>query len=350
MQKKMSGLQRLNFQRDVVKPGTDYLNTGVCTHAMQGKIFYKKGDLVYTQGRDDLPEKMKIRGKELEKDTYLHFFDMIEPEKMSFEKETVVVFMVSRQDLLITHRHIFGTQVFLLGFLSEDGFTPACQTVEKMSEYYKEKDIQIASSYEEDGKMYIPAKVENIQEILEKDGSFVHTFQGSPITIFSEKKDKIFNLFSDTQNNLQLFVKVFFISKKPNIVEDLHKTLEEITPFTPQDKTAEFVVYIEKFKELLEFFKGRSVCYSLTTGRKNIRLVYEEEEEKWMQKAEKSLKTLVSNMTRILAENKINGNHIKISLHKQVSDALFSFFRYEMNINNCCHIVKHLEKIKYQSS
>lgn len=352
----MSELLRLDFQRGSLIHEMDYLGTGVCTPAFQGKIFYKQGLLVYTQGRDDLPERMKIRGKELEKEEYLPLFDLIDTaeigKRLGDVGEITAVLMVSRQDLLITHKHVFGTQVFLLGFLNEEtGFLPACRTIdnEQMSLYYTQKGIGLTTDYGENGRIYIPYRItekEDLDSVIHRNGCFVHTTDGVPKTILNEKTEEIFNLFSDTQNNNQLFVKVFFVDRKAQGMEDLHKILEEITPFTPQDKIGEFVVLIERFKDLVEFFKGKSVCYSLVQGQGSVKLVYEEEEEKWMQKAEKSLNTFTTNLKRMLAENRLSGVE-GISLHHQVIGAIFTFFNYERNVNNCCHILKHFEKLTY---
>lgn len=352
----MSELLRLDFQRGPLIPDIDYLKTGICTYGMQGKIFYKCGNLIYTQSRDDLPDRMKIREKELEKEEYMPLFDLIVTRNIADRlghldwDELTAVLMVSRQDLLITHKYVSGTQVFLLGYLTKEGFIPACKTFDgdgPMTRYYKTSNIELSSTYGEGGRMYIPDQISSIDDVIKTDGAFVHTVDGVPKTIYSEKMDEIFNLFSDTQNNRQLFVKVFFVDGKPSLVEDLHKTLEKITPFTPQDKVTEFIVLIEKFKELLQFFMGKAVCFSLANGKGSIKLAYEEEQEKWMEKPEKALKTLLSNMNRMLVDNKLSGGAEGISLHHQVSGALFSFFNYERNVNNCCHLIKHLDKITF---
>jgi hypothetical protein len=343
-------LQRLEFKRAVFDESVNYLETGICTHAVEGKIFYKKGDRVYTQTRDDLPKKkMVIRCKELEQESYLHLINKFEPD----DKSVSFVFMVSRQDLLITHPSLIGTQVFFLGLLNEEGeFFPG--------DYMKEGDPNVKlfldrnmifsiCGYGEANSVYVPSRIRDSSE-LESVESFIHTKDGIPTTIFTPKMGSVFELFSDTQNNLQLFVKIFFVDRKffendVDEIEDLETRLEEITNCSPHDKLAQFVECIEKYKMLLEFFCKKRVMFGMINSDVRIVLNHDPEKEAlYMEKPTKALKTFMKIIKSELKKN--DERKIDLPLHKQVRKAIFSFFKYPRNINNCCHILKQVDRLK----
>ncbi len=332
-------LLRLDFQHGIIDEDEDYLS-GICTHAMQGKIFYMSPDgLFYTQSRDDIPKRMFIRGKEFPKEDYFPQFETI--SKLKTEK--TIVLMVSRQDLLITHKSMDGTQVFVLGFLSEDGFVPSATSGEK---FFEENGIETVSNYGEDGKIYIPARITKKEDLGEM---FVYTKDGVPVTTFSKRIDQIFELFSDTQNNSQLFIKIFFVKRRPDIIQDIESHLEEISKIAPIDKTEDFIVLVEKFRNFMSLMKTRKVCHGLANDTVTLYFEYDKEDEevsKRMEKPNKALGTMITNLKRMLWENKCIGNSEGLSIHDQVSGAVMEFFKYEKNVNNCCHILKHQEKLR----
>lgn len=357
---------RLEFKRDLLQE-KKYLENGVCTYALQGKIFYKTlktdgSSLVYSQNRDDLPARMFIRGKELEKESYLPLFEVFDKMGIS-TRENSLVLMVSRQDLLITHSAMEGIQVFFLGIINEDGFIPACVLYDNDPTSFEENDIFSAIGYGESDKVYIPKRIENEEElkwIIENHGSFVSTEEGIPTTIFDKNMGRVFEMFSDTQNNLQLFIRLFFVvpfeedSGGSRNVAEIEGRLEKISSYSPRDKIGEFVVFIERFKEFLQFFTTSKVCYGLVNHTSKVYFAYDEEDEKearYMEKSLKSLKTMTKNIKLTLKKNKAKGEkgekgEKSSSLQTQTREAIFDFFNYKKNINNCCHILKNFEAMR----
>jgi len=351
-------LPRLEFSHDTYDPSKNYLDT-YCTYAMQGKIFYKWKDKTYTQSRDDIPKRMFIRGKELEKETYLPLFEIFDSVTSKYE-DVVIVLMVTRQDLLITHPVAIGIQVFFLGCIVDDSkFIPAAVAVETniyIKELVENNNIQTTENYFTPNKVYIPARIteqEKLESVLETRGSFISTTDGFPVTISTERENQVFEYFSDTQNNIQLFVRLFFITsidgeKDPKEIKDIEKKLEIVSKFSPIDKTVEFIPLIESFRSFLLFFDDKKVCHGIAQNNKEIYLEHnsiDDKEMKMMEKPLKSLATFIKNIQWNLKNNRKNGINKEILLHIQIKDAIFSFFKFDKNINNCCHLLKSVERL-----
>lgn len=354
-------LPRLEFKHEIYDDGKNYITEGsYLSCAVQGKIYYKWKDVTYTQSRNDIPERMFIRGQELLSETYLEKFEIFD-QYCQQNHDRVLVFMVCRQDLLITHKEILGTQVFFLGcILEQEGFIPSYAMIVKdpsLEHIVSSNGILMTPSYHEPYSLNIPAEIKNQETlvwVLEQQGSFIHTREGQPVTVFSAREFEVFNFFSNTQNNNQLFVRLFFqtllseTDKKPKSMKDIESRLETIAAFSPYDKISHFVTMIEKFRILLEFFKNPEITNGIVRENIKIELSYDRDDEQTtlnMTKPEKSLKTFMDNIHHNLYQNMKNGK-TKLSLVKQVKNAIFSFFKYDKNINNCCHILKHVEKLE----
>ena len=351
---------RLEFNRSVIDPEKPYLGEGYCTYAMQGKIFYKYKDMTYTQGRDDIPKRMFIRGKELEKESYLPLFSVFDGLTKKYDN-TVVVLMVSRQDLLITHKRMEGVQVFFLGcIINEHGFIPASVLVETNEEIRQlaiDNGMVVADNYMIPGRIYIPGRITDpdiIREVAAKMGSFIHTIGGVPTTVTTVQEGKLFEYFANTQNNIQLFVRLFFLTKfsdddeGPQTIEDVQTRVEIVSDFSPEDKTAEFVQLVERFRQLLEFFNQRRVCFGISDNSKEIYLEHDsldDHEMKTMEKPIKSLNTFIKIIKNNLRWNRKNGVQKKIKLDEQIRNSIFSFFKHDRNVNNCCHLLKHVDRL-----
>lgn len=352
-------LPRLEFSRAVIDPEKLYLDEGYCTYAMQGKIFYKYKDMTYTQSRDDIPKRMFIRGKELEKESYLSLFSIFDGLTQKYD-DMAVVLMVSRQDLLITHKRMEGVHVFFLGcIVSGHGFIPSSVLIETNEEFGKvavDNGIMIVGDYALPERVYIPGRITSpgiIKETAEKMGSFVHTLDGVPTTVFTVQESRVFEYFSNTQNNIQLFIRLFFMTKftvedeGPQNIEDIQKRVEIVSDFSPEDKTTEFVQLVERFRALLEFFNQRKVYFGIGDNTKEIFLEYDsldEHELKIMEKPVKSLNTFIKIIKLNLKWNRKNRIHKKVQLNDQVKNSIFSFFKHDKNVNNCCHLLKHVDR------
>lgn len=351
---------RLEFNRAVMNPSINYLDNGYCTFAFQGKIYYKYKDMTYTQSRDDIPERMFIRGKELEKESYLPLFSLFDDFTQTHHDMTVVL-MVSRQDLLITHKRMDGVQVFFLGcIVVGHGFIPSSVLIDTNEEVKKlviDKRIMLTDNYAIPGQVYVPARItepEVIMETAAKMGSFIHTLDGIPTTVTTEQENRIFEYFSNTQNNIQLFIRLFFLTKftdddeGPNNIENVQNRVEIVSEFSPEDKTAEFIPLVERFRQLLNFFNERKVCFGINDNTREIYLEYDsldEHEMKIMEKPIKSLNTFIKIIKNNLRWNRKNGVRSKVSLNEQIRNSIFSFFRHDKNVNNCCHLLKHVERL-----
>ena len=360
-------LPRLEFNRTVSEVDKDYLSgASFCSHAMQGKIFYKYKDMTYTQSRDDIPKRMYIRGEELEKESYLPLFEIFDSITEKYD-DLVVVLMVSRQDLLITHREMEGTQIFFLGcIVSEHGFIPSSMIVENhemdprfedVSQLVTANEIKEIDTYKVPNQIYIPAKIsdpETLQATLAINGSFIHTCGGVPTTISSIGESQVFEYFSNTQNNKQLFVRLFFMTpfedgdEGPTSIEDVEKRVEIVAGFSPRDKTAQFVELVERFRHLIDFFYEKKVCFGIVQNNKEIFLEHDsidDREMKIMEKPLKSLNTFLKNIKNNLRWNRKNGVAKGVQLGDQIRISIFSFFKYVKNVNNCCHLLKHVERL-----
>jgi len=324
------------------------LNTGAATYAMQGKFFYLHGTDIYTQGRDDIPKKMFIRGEELKTDDYLHLLEMFFALK---ELNCTFVLMVSKQDLLITHKQIDGVQVFFLGTIDEKNvFTPAALLHRNdpiINTFCIENDIRLAKYYGQGGKIYIPDIIHSEEElhwVIENLGSFVHTVDGIPTTHSTEDEEELFEIFSDTQNNLQLFIRLFFIKPEqdqPTKLSEVRSQLEHYEKFTPVNKTVDFVKYIEWFQNFIQFFSKWKVCNGLVHGTNHVYFMIGDGEEERMEKPNNSLKAFIRCIRWRLKQN----NREK-ELHKQIEEAIFHFFCFPKNMNNCCHLLKNHQKLE----
>ena len=185
-------------------------------------------------------------------------------------------------------------------------------------------------------------------------GSFIHTVEGVPTTIFTDRESQLFEYFSNTQNNNQLFVRLFFLIEfngeklTPESIEDIERRVEIVSDFSPVNKTAEFVQLVEQFRQLLAFFDQRKVYFGINDNTKNIFLEHDsldEHEIRIIEKPTKSLNTLIKIIKSNLRWNRKNDIHGKVKLNDQVRNSIFSFFKHDKNINNCCHLLKHVERL-----
>ena len=113
-------------------------------------------------------------------------------------------------------------------------------------------------------------------------------------------------------------------------------------------ETSEFVQLVERFRGLLAFFNERKVCFGIGDNTKEIYLEHDsldEHEMKIMEKPIKSLNTFIKIIKNNLRWNRKNGIHKKVQLNDQIRNSIFSFFKHDKNVNNCCHLLKHVERL-----
>ena len=217
-------LPRLEFLRKKIE-SKDEILSGIITPAFQGKIFYinKNNGEIYTQARDILGGKLYIRGNQIPLEIIEGFSARL--KNIPFEKNLTLIFMLGRQDLLITHKNIQGTQCFFLGVLEEHSlFTPGIIIYKKYKDYFDAENITPSKFYRNDGDFSVPDQlsIEEVKLFLDVSGAIVRTENQKSIVLCTEIAYKIFELFSDTQNNLQLWVKCVFHDNFINIQFDTY--------------------------------------------------------------------------------------------------------------------------------
>ena len=340
-------LPRLEFLRQKLE-SLEELNDGIITPAFQGKIFYinKETDTVYTQSRDNIGSKLYIRGQEIPLEKVKYFSEKL--KKIPFEKSITPVFMIGRQDLLITHKTINGTQGFFLGGLDEKlDFIPGANLYKLYKDFFDDENIILSKFYKDDMNFIIPESLtkEEAKLFLDVSGAIVKTSNGRSSVYCTELSHRIFEMFSDTQNNLQLWVKCIFSENFKNL-NYIPITMNNLEIYLPNDKIIQFREFYGSFLGLMRKFVSKKFSYALA-GNKNVFYInYEvnEKNNKIYQKPEKSLATFIKHIKINLKKNFSQSNRPK--LHLQIQEYIINFFRLDRNINNCCHLIKNYENIE----
>jgi hypothetical protein len=345
--------KRLIFSQDVFNPEDQYPGKKTC--GVQGKMFYcsknEDGTLqFYTQSREDVPEKMYVRGHRVPTE----LLELIHKISELLDTDKVFCFMICDEHLLITHRQISGPQIFFLGCLEDEVFTPTAFLYEEypvVKEKLDSEGIKGKIGYGEPGKMYFPEKIvdpETLEKVIEEYGGFIHTGEeGVPVTILHKNAMKIFHMCYGSQNNTQLYVKIFFhhpfedgsFVLKP---EDLEERNEYCKDILPNQKNVHFLECTEKFKIILRFFCGRKGAFALKNHKAfsiDTGDGIGENHKKKFEDCQESLKTFINILKTNLKSNRLKREKRK-PLQEQIEKAVFDFFKYEPNVNNCCRLLK----------
>ena len=371
-QKDSSEKSRIAFLREDWDPSKGYLGGTLFFPVFQGFFVYVTKDGIYTQSSDKTPKKIIIRGNQIEYDLFLpritELFEALRP----LDEDTCLVFIISRQDLLITDKKVDGTQVIFLGFLDSKNFLLPTIVAKagnsKVEKILESMNIQSRLDYQvEQGDVFYPGNISTPEQMGTRR-SFVHwnPESGTPVTVMEPNYKIIADLYSDTQNNKQLFCKCAFVWKKPKSVEETEKILSSLEPFTPEDKIVEFKQYLENFKLLLSFFSRQSVCFGILKDQWPY-LEFNAEEKAFIDaykgvddedpnffkvkmlfgqynKTQTALKKLLESVKKSLDSNFEKGP--KISLSSQIKKAIFEWFCFSKeegkisNTNSGSHLIK----------
>ena len=335
------------------------------TRSFQGTFFYEYDDVIYTQKRV-LGSKIYIRGKEIPIDDIKEAFQKIKKSFIGItEEKFVYIIIYSRNDLLITHRYDIVPQIFFIGCLqtkNEDKvkFIPSYNfyvpsmisfhgnSITQRHNYkFVRKSVIPENPEKLETNVYIPTPFENVSKISQEDlleGIVKHT-KDFPVSCYDEKTLEIMDFFSNTQNNTQLCVKIFFTES--NGEKDRTLIFEKFRCFLPLEKEQEFISLNQKYETFVAKIKNSPRIYNFVNNMGNLVLTLEEDEkdnvhENVKQKVEKTLMLLNKHLRFNLKKD------TKESLQTKIKEGIYTFFTYPKNNNNACKILKFSEKINFE--